>query len=160
MDHTQQDYITAAIKYLSPIRLIEKQIQSIRKEICQLRSNITSIGAIDYSKDRVSGGGTPVGIEASVARFMDTAKEKDRKIEELSKQYCDASIMIDSLQEAVGAVILRYEYILGLPTKEAYKMVGYGETQSKEYKRKALEELGEKLVNSDPNRRKPTQKTV
>lgn len=152
----EKELVERAVKYLEPIRLIDKQIQSIKVEIQQLRNNITSIGAIDYSKDRVSGGGTPSGIENSVARFMDLAQKKQNKIDTLTKQHCAASAMIDRLTEGVGAVILRYEYILGLPTKQAFGIVGYGVTQSKEYKRKALLELGEMIENSDLSRPKQT----
>lgn len=149
MEYNKQGYIKIAIDYLSPVRLIELQIQSIRKEINQLRNNITSIGAIDYSKDKVSGGGTSVGIEASVAKFLDAAKEKDAKIEQLTQQYCEVSTMIDSLTEVIGAIILRYEYLLGLPIKEVYKIVGYGETQGRRYKELALIELGKRVTESE-----------
>lgn len=144
-----QDYVQIAKDYLSPVRLIELQIQSIRKEINQLRNNITSIRAIDYSKDKVSGGRTSVGIEASIAKFLDVAKEKEAKIEQLTQQYCEVSTMIDSLTEVIGAIILRYEYLLGLPTKEVYRIVGYGETQGDRYKKLALIELGKRVGQSE-----------
>lgn len=146
-----QDYVQIAKDYLRPVKFIEKQIQSIEKEISQLHSNITSIRAIDYSKERVSGGGMHVGIENSVARFLDTAKEKDANIEQLTKQYCEASTMIDSLTENIGAAILRYEYLVGLTTEAAYDIVGFSESQSKRYRKKALEELGQMVANINKN---------
>ena len=54
--------------------------------------------------------------------------------------------MIDSLDEKLGAVILRYEYILNTTTEDAYKMIGnYSAKQAKRYKQRALIECGEKL---------------
>lgn len=80
---------------------------------------------------------------------MDVAKEKEAKIEQLTQQYCEVSTMIDSLTEVIGAIILRYEYLLGLPTKEVYRIVGYGETQGDRYKKLALIELGKRVGQSE-----------
>ena len=143
---SEQELINLAIDYLQPVKLIDVQIASIKEEINQLRSNITSIGAIDYSKDRVTGGGTPVGLEVSVGRFIDKSNERYKRIDELAKLKCDAIALIDSLNEKLGAVILRYEYILNNTTEDAYKMIGnYSAKQAKRYKQRALIECGKKL---------------
>ena len=143
---SEQELINLAIDYLQPVKLIDVQIASIKEEINQLRSNITSIGAIDYSKDRVTGGGTPVGLEVSVGRFIDKSNERYKRIDELAKLKCDAIALIDGLNEKLGAVILRYEYILNNTTEDAYKMIGnYSAKQAKRYKQRALIECGKKL---------------
>jgi hypothetical protein len=142
----EKQLIEKAVEYLQPVKLIDVQIASIKEEINQLRANLTSIGAIDYSKDRVSGGGTPQGLEGSVARFLDIVKERDNRIDELSKLKCDAIRLIDSLDEKLGAIILRYEYVLNNTTEDAYKMIGcYSAKQAKRYKERALIECGKKL---------------
>ena len=117
----EKQLIEKAVEYLQPVKLIDVQIASIKEEINQLRANLTSIGAIDYSKDRVTGGGTPQGLEVSVSRFMDTVAERDKRIDELSKQKCDAINRIDALDEKLGAIILRYEFVLNNTTEDAYK---------------------------------------
>ena len=143
----EKKLIEMAVEYLQPVKLIDVQIASIKEEINQLRANLTSIGAIDYSKDRVTGGGTPQGLEGSVARFLDTVAERDKRIDELSKLKCDAITKIDSLDEKLGAIILRYEFVLNNTTEDAYKMIGcYSNKQAKRYKQKALLEFGQKLV--------------
>lgn len=143
----EKQLIEKAVEYLQPVKLVDVQIASIKEEINQLRANLTSIGAIDYSKDRVTGGGTPQGLEVSVSRFMDTVAERDKRIDELSKLKCDAINRIDALDEKLGAVILRYEFILNNSTEDAYKMIGnYSEKQAQRYKQKALLEFGQKLV--------------
>lgn len=120
----EKQLIEKAVEYLQPVKLIDVQIASIKEEINQLRANLTSIGAIDYSKDRVTGGGTPQGLEVSVSRFMDTVAERDKRIDELSKLKCDAITKIDALDEKLGAIILRYEFVLNNTTEDAYKMIG------------------------------------
>ena len=143
----EKQLIEKAVEYLQPVKLVDVQIASIKEEINQLRANLTSIGAIDYSKDRVTGGGTPQGLEVSVSRFMDTVAERDKRIDELSKLKCDAITKIDALDEKLGAIILRYEFVLNNTTEDAYKMIGnYSEKQAQRYKQKALLEFGQKLV--------------
>lgn len=143
----EKQLIEKAVEYLQPVKLVDVQIASIKEEINQLRANLTSIGAIDYSKDRVTGGGTPQGLEVSVSRFMDTVAERDKRIDELSKLKCDAISRIDALDEKLGAIILRYEFVLNNTTEDAYKMIGcYSAKQAKRYKQKALLEFGQKLV--------------
>ena len=146
-EYDEKKLIEMAVEYLQPVKLIDVQIASIKEEINQLRANLTSIGAIDYSKDRVTGGGTPQGLEGSVARFLDTVAERDKRIDELSKLKCDAITKIDNLDEKLGAIILRYEFVLNNTTEDACKMIGcYSTKQAKRYKKKALLEFGQKLV--------------
>ena len=150
-EYDEKQLIEKAVEYLQPVKLIDVQIASIKEEINQLRANLTSIGAIDYSKDRVTGGGTPQGLEGSVARFLDTVAERDKRIDELSKLKCDAITKIDALDEKLGAIILRYEFILNNSADEALTMLGnYSERQVKRYKQKALLELGKNLSLNVP----------
>lgn len=142
----EKQLIEKAVEYLQPVKLVDVQIASIKEEINQLRANLTSIGAIDYSKDRVSGGGTPQGLESSIAKFMNITERRNDEIERLAELKCDAITLIDSLDEKLGAVILRYEYILNTTTEDAYKMIGnYSAKQAKRYKQRALVECGKKL---------------
>lgn len=143
----EKQLIEKAVEYLQPVKLVETQIESIKKEINLLRLNMTTIGAIDYSKDRVSGGGTPQGLDGSVAKFLDVVAERNKRIDELTDLKCDAIRRIDALDEKQGAIILRYEFILNNSTDDALKMIGnYSERQAKRYKQKALLEFGKKLV--------------
>lgn len=143
----EKQLIEKAVEYLKPVKLVETQIESIKKEINLLRSNMMSIGAIDYSKDRVSGGGTPQGLDGSMAKFLDTVAERNKRIDELTDLKIDAIKRVDALNEKLGAIILRYEFILNNSTEDAYKMIGnYSEKQAQRYKQKALLEFGRKLV--------------
>lgn len=147
----EKQLIEKAVDYLQPVKLVETQIKSIEQEINLLRCNMTTIGAIDYSKDRVSGGGTPQGLDGSMSKFLDTVAERKKRIDELTDLKCDAIRRIDALDEKQGAIILRYEFILNNSADEALKMLGnYSERQAKRYKQKALLELGKKLVPKCP----------
>lgn len=142
----EKKLIEKAVEYLQPVKSVETQIESIKKEINLLRLNMTTIGAIDYSKDRVSGGGTPQGLDGSVAKFLDVVAERNKRIDELTDLKCDAIRRIDALDEKQGAIILRYEFILNNSTDDALKMIGnYSERQAKRYKQKALLEFGKNL---------------
>ena len=77
------DYKEKATAYLQDIKLIAIRIQSLRQDIRKLQYDIITLSAIDYSKDRVSGGGTPVGLESDVARLVDTVDAKKREIAKL-----------------------------------------------------------------------------
>ena len=143
----EKKLIEIAMEYLQPVKLVDVQIASIKEEINQLRANLTSIGAIDYSKDRVTGGGTPQGLDGSMAKFLDTVAERNKRIDELTELKCDAIKRVDALDEKLGAIILRYEFILNNSTNDALKMIGnYSEKQAQRYKQKALLEFGQKLV--------------
>lgn len=145
-EYDEKKLIEKAVEYLQPVKLVETQIESIKKEINLLRLNMTTIGAIDYSKDRVSGGGTPQGLDGSVAKFLDVVAERNKRIDELTDLKCDAIRRIDALDEKQGAIILRYEFILNNSTDDALKMIGdYSERQAKRYKQKALLEFGKNL---------------
>ena len=145
-EYDEKKLIEMAVEYLQPVKLVETQIESIKKEINLLRLNMTTIGAIDYSKDRVSGGGTPQGLDGSVAKFLDVVAERNKRIDELTDVKCDAIRRIDALDEKQGAIILRYEFILNNSTDDALKMIGnYSERQAKRYKQKALLEFGKNL---------------
>lgn len=148
-EYDEKQLIEKAVEYLQPVKLVETQIKSIEKEINLLRCNMTTIGAIDYSKDRVSGGGTPQGLDGSMSKFLDTVAERKKRIDELTDLKCDAIRRIDALDEKKGAIILRYEFILNNSTEDALKMIGnYSERQAKRYKKKALLELGENLSSN------------
>lgn len=145
----EKKLIEIAMEYLQPVKLVDVQIASIKEEINQLRANLTSMGAIDYSKDRVTGGGTPQGLDGSMSKFLDTVTERKKRIDELTDLKCDAIRRIDALDEKQGAIILRYEFILNNSTEDALKMIGnYSERQAKRYKKKALLELGENLSSN------------
>lgn len=148
-EYDEKKLIEMAVEYLQPVKLIDVQIASIKEEINQLRANLTSIGAIDYSKDRVTGGGTPQGLDGSMSKFLDTVSERKKRIDELTDLKCDAIRRIDALDEKQGAIILRYEFILNNSTDDALKMIGnYSERQAKRYKKKALLELGKNLSSN------------
>lgn len=148
-EYDEKQLIEKAVEYLQPVKLVETQIKSIEQEINLLRCNMTTIGAIDYSKDRVSGGGTPQGLDGSMSKFLDTVAERKKRIDELIDLKCDAIRRIDALDEKQGAIILRYEFILNNSTEDALKMIGnYSERQAKRYKKKALLELGENLSSN------------
>ena len=134
--------IVIASNYLKVIKSSTLEIQSAKRELQRLRSDITSLGAIDYSKDRVSGGGIPEGLESSIAKIVDSEARCVEKTNHLIALREDARKLIDSLDCVIGKIILMQEYVNGMSFKGVVSFVGLSKSQTQLYKREALEQLG------------------
>ena len=143
----EKKLINSAKEYLRPLKTVDKDIELMVMEIKQLQSNITTISAIDYSKDRVSGGGVPCGLENSVARFIDIEKEQRKRLDELTQYKCDATDLLRDLDEDKGGKMLRAEYLLGMTTQQACAIFGeqLKERQAMRYRDKAFVEIAKKM---------------
>jgi len=140
--------INSAKEYLEPLKTVDKDLELMIMEIKQLQSNITTIRAIDYSKDRVSGGGGPCGLENSVARFIDIEKEQRRRIDELTQYKSDATDLLYKLNAVKGAKMLRAEYLLGMTTQQACSIYEehFKERQAMRYRDEAFIEVAKKIT--------------
>ena len=66
---TDKEYREIGKEFLEPIKLISMKIKSLKEDLKRLQSDVTTIGAIDYSKERLSGGGTPGGLDQQIVRL-------------------------------------------------------------------------------------------
>ena len=139
------DYKEKATAYLQDIKMIAIRIQSLRHDIRKLQYDIITLSAIDYSKDRVSGGGMPVGLERDVARLVDTVDAKKREIAKLIAIREEARALIEKIECIPGRIILSQEYINGTFPKKVQAMIYYERSSYFNLKNKALNELGELL---------------
>ena len=146
----EKKLINSAKEYLRPLKTVDKDIELMVMEIKRLQCNITTISAIDYSKDRVSGGGVPCGLENSVARFIDTEKEQRKRIDELTRYKCDATDLLHNLNEVKGGKMLRAEYLLGMTTQQACAIFDeqLKERQAMRYRDEAFIEAGKKIAQN------------
>lgn len=142
--------INSAKEYLEPLKTVDKDLELMVMEIKQLQSNITTISAIDYSKDRVSGGAVPRGLENSVTRFVDMEKEHRRRIDELTQYKNDATDLLFDLHSVTGSKILRAEYILGMTTQQACAIYDeyFKERQAMRYRDEAFIEVAKKITQN------------
>ena len=142
--------INSAKEYLEPLKTVDKDIELMVMEIKQLQSNITTISAIDYSKDKVSGGGVPCGLENSVAKFIDIEKEHCRRLDELKQYKCDATDLLFDLHSPLGSKILRAEYILGMTTQQACAIYEehFKERQAMRYRDEAFLEVAKNMMRN------------
>lgn len=134
-----------ATAYLQDIKMIAIRIQSLRQDIRKLQYDIITLSAIDYSKDRVSGGSTPAGLEGDVARLIDTVDTKKREIAKLIAKREEARALIEKIECIPGRIILSQEYINGAFPKKVQAMIYYEKSSYFNLKNKALNELGELL---------------
>ena len=146
----EKELINSAKKYLEPLKTVDKDLELMTMEIKRLQSNITTISAIDYSKDRVSGGGIPCGLENSVARFVDIEKEQRRRIDELTQYKSDATDLLYKLNAVKGAKMLRAEYLLGMTTQQACAIYEeyFKERQAMRYRDEAFIEVANKIAQN------------
>lgn len=141
----ESQYIQIAYDYLNPIKSSTIEIQSAKRELQRLRSDITSLSAVDYSKDRVSGGGTPTGIEDSISRLVDSEVRCIEKTNSLIAKREEAREHIEQLTCVTGKVALMQEYINGMSFKGVVSFLGYSKNRVSEFKKEGLLELGAKL---------------
>jgi hypothetical protein len=141
---SKKEYRDLAYEYLHEASKAALRIKSLKRNIQRIKSDITSLRAVNYGKERVDGG-EPSGIEDDINRLLNMEMRYKRQIHELLTKRDDACHMIDTLTNTVGSIILMQQYINGMSAKGAYSFVGYGESQGKEYKNLALVELGYKL---------------
>lgn len=147
----ERKYIRKAIEYLKPIKSCTLEIQSAKRELQSLRSDITSLSAIDYSKDRVSGGGIKAGLEASIAKMLESEAKCLEKTNALIQLREEARKHIECLQCVEGKIALMQEYVNGMSFKGVVSFIGYSKTQVQSYKKEALIELGQELTQIVPN---------
>ena len=147
LSREEKKLINSAKEYLKPLKTVDKDLELMVMEIKQLQCTIS---AIDYSKDRVSGGGVPCGLENSVARFIDTEKEQRKRIDELTQYKCDAVDLLTKLESSIGGKMLRAEYILGMTAQQACSMFEgrFEERQAKRYRDEAFIEVAKKMSSN------------
>lgn len=137
------DYAGQAREYLKPIRWYDIRIQSLKERIDQLEGDLLSLGAVDYSKERLSGGGTPTGLESGVAALVD-AKEKARKeISQLVVKREKAVSVINQLPFIEWREVLTNTYIIGNPDNITARRMHYSVSRIEQLRKQALMKFGE-----------------
>ena len=145
---TDKEYRELAKEFLEPIKLISMKIKSLNEDIKRLQSDVTTIGAIDYSKERLSGGGTPGGLERQIVRLeskRDAIKEEIGAL--IDERETAADIINKCTIEKVNILLMR-EYIDGESAKYAKSFTDLEKTQSSELKTIGLIKVGKYLHNA------------
>lgn len=139
---TDKEYRELAKEYLEPIKLITMKIKSLKEDLKHLQSDITTIGAIDYSKERLSGGGTPGGLEQQIIRLESRRDAVKNEIGALIDERETAADIINICTSEKENILLMREYIDGKSAKHAKYFTDLEKSQANELKKAGLIKVG------------------
>lgn len=139
---TDKDYRELAKEYLEPIKLITMKINSLKEDLKHLQSDITTIGAVDYSKERLTGGGTPGGLEQQIIRLESKRDAVHKKIGALIDERETAADIINTCTTGKANILLLREYIDGKSAKHARYFTDLEKSQAAEIKTAGLVQVG------------------
>lgn len=139
---TDKEYRELGRQYLEPIKTISLRINSLKEDLKHIQSDILTIGAVDYSKERLTGGGTPSGLECQIMRLESKRDSVNKEIGRLIDDRLNASDVIDKCTEGVENILLTREYIDGKSAKYAKSFTELGKSQANEAKNNALIKVG------------------
>ena len=146
------DYCEIARNYLKPISRYSVRINVLKERIETLRCDLYTLRAVDYSKERLSGGGTPSGIDGGIATLVDAESVALAEMAELVVRKETAVSIINGLPNMDWKNILTYAYVDGYGNKEIADRIYLSEDRVKQLRREALYEFGKRLENH----KKPT----
>lgn len=127
-------------EYLKQAYWLNERIKVKQEKLAELKASSISIGAIDYSKDRVQGGsGTNSPFENQVMKIIDLEKEIEQDIQNLCLLKIEIINAIDSVPDKNYSMLLSKRYMQMKPLKQVAKEMNYSYSHTKYLHRKALQ---------------------
>lgn len=139
------DYCELARNYLKPICRYGIRIDVLKERIDTLRGDLYTLRAVDYSKERLSGGGTPSGVDSGIATLVDAEAAALAEMAELVTRKETAVSLINELPDLDWKNILTHAYVNGYDNQEIADRLGFSESRVKQLRTKALCEFGIRL---------------
>lgn len=99
-----------AKEYLECVRSLEVRLRMKDAQISQLQRDICCIQALDYTKDRISGG-SPVDISDKIARLDELIREANEEWDELIAERERANARIQRLESIKQQEVLTRRFI-------------------------------------------------
>lgn len=103
---------------LSRVYYLDKELTTLVAVRDSLQEDLAFLRAVDYSKDRVSSGGSRGSVESTAIKIADAEGEITGKIDEIVQAKRLVSHMIDKLPNGTQRAVMYNRYIL-LKTWEA-----------------------------------------
>lgn len=141
------DYCEIARNYLKPICRYRIRIDVLKERIETLKGDLYTLRAVDYSKERLSGGGTPSGIDGGIATLVDAEAAALAEMAELVTRKETAVSLINELPNMDWKNILTYAYVDGYDNQEIADRIRFSVDRVKQLRREALYEFGRSLEN-------------
>lgn len=99
-----------AKEYLEYIRSLEIRLRMKEERIAQLQHDICSLQALDYAKDKITGG-SPIDVSDKIARLDELIRDTNRECDELIEMREQAKTLIAKLESATQQEVLTKRYI-------------------------------------------------
>ena len=99
-----------AKEYLEYIRSLEIRLRMKEERIAQLQHDICSLQALDYAKDKITGG-SPIDVSDKIARLDELIRDTNREWDELIEMREQAKALISKLESATQQEVLTKRYI-------------------------------------------------
>ena len=136
-----------AKEYLRKVLEANLELRSKEDELTTYRQDCYSISAIDYSKDRVTGG-TSTDISDKIARLSKLIQDVNKQWEELIQLRVEANKLINNVEQSNLRVLLIQRYVLGKPWHVVADFMCVSENHARGYLNgQAIQRFGK--VNTD-----------
>lgn len=99
-----------AKEYLEYVRSLEVRLRMKEERIAQLQHDICSLQALDYAKDKITGG-SPIDVSDKIARLDELIQDTNREWDELIEMREQAKALIAKLESATQQEVLTKRYI-------------------------------------------------
>lgn len=99
-----------AKEYLEYIRSLEIRLRMKEERIAQLQHDICSLQALDYAKDKITGG-SPIDVSDKIARLDELIRDTNREWDELIEMREQAKTLISKLESVTQQEVLTKRYI-------------------------------------------------
>ena len=127
-----------AKEYLMQATKLSNKINADLLELENLRDMIESVSAVDYTKNRVTGGGENA-VESGVIKLADISKKINQEIDD----YADTKELIRSqiadLPDEKQRILLQHRYLTGMTWDEIAEEMGYEKRNIQYIHRRALD---------------------
>ena len=99
-----------AKEYLEYVRSLDIRLRTEEDRIAQLRRDICSLQALDYAKDKITGG-SPVDVSDKIARLDELIREANEEWDELIAERERANARIQRLESIKQQEVLTRRFI-------------------------------------------------
>lgn len=137
-----------AKEYFNRIRNAIYGRRSLHKHLSDLEANLTAIGGMDYSRDRVQT--SPKNTqEEKICEYIDTQNKYLKMMNQYANEILEAEERLNGLSKSEYSEILRYLHMNGqrLSYFEISKRMGYSEDRIKHLVSEAYTEFEERWLN-------------
>lgn len=134
-----------AKEYLEYVRSLEVRLRMKEERIAQLQHDICSLQALDYAKDKITGG-SPIDVSDKVARLDELIRAANEEWDELIEMREQAKTLIAKLESAAQQEVLTKRYIQNKRWEQIAVEMNITWRHTFRIHRAALEEFSQKMA--------------